>query len=164
MHNLILDMIQNFDAVLLSDYDKGFLTPEFTREVIKRCNRRSIPCVADVKRGPELYQGAILKSNLDWTNKYGASNVTTRGAMWPWVHGKTDRYHGGRHDVKCVNHVGAGDCFAAHLTLALACGFSLEDAAAVAHSAGRVYVQHPHNRPPHPKEIAADMGNAVIRA
>lgn len=58
--------------------------------------------------------------------------------------------------VNCVSHVGAGDCFAAHLVLALAHGFSLEDAAAIAHSAGRVYVQHEHNRPPMPEEIAED--------
>ena len=59
--------------------------------------------------------------------------------------------------VECVNHVGAGDCFAAHLALAMAHSLSLVDAVAIAHSAGRVYVQHPHNRPPTPDEIKKDL-------
>jgi sugar/nucleoside kinase (ribokinase family) len=60
-----------------------------------------------------------------------------------------------------VNHVGAGDCFAAHLTLALAYGFSLKEAAGLAHSAGRVYVQSFHNHPPFPTDIAADMSTVT---
>ena len=59
--------------------------------------------------------------------------------------------------VRVVSHVGAGDCFGAHIVLALAHGFSLREAAALAHSAGRVYVQFPHNRAPRPEEIAADL-------
>jgi len=59
--------------------------------------------------------------------------------------------------VECKSHVGAGDCFAAHLTLALAHGIPLEQAAAIAHSAGRVYVQHLHGRPPYPIEIRKDL-------
>lgn len=65
--------------------------------------------------------------------------------------------------VKIVSHVGAGDCFAAHLALALAYGFSLKEAAVLAHSAGRVYVQSLHNIPPHPAEILADMSTVLIR-
>ena len=64
-------------------------------------------------------------------------------------------------EVEVKNHVGAGDCFAAHLILGLAYGLSLEDAATVAHSAGRVYVQFPHNRPPLPSEIVADFATAL---
>ena len=63
--------------------------------------------------------------------------------------------------VNCINHVGAGDCFGAHLVLALMYGFSLEDAATIAHSAGRVYVQHLHNRPPLPEEIEEDLEKNV---
>ena len=68
---------------------------------------------------------------------------------------------GGLTSVKCVNHVGAGDCFSAHLVLALAYGFTLEDAAVIAHSAGRVYVQHQHSRPPLPQEVREDMASAL---
>lgn len=156
----VMEAIGWSSAVLLSDYDKGLLTPELIREVVGACRERGIPCVADCKRAPEVYKGAILKGNFLYSMHHADPlDIVTYGKNNPYVreevHGPDMPY------VKCVNHVGAGDCFAAHLTLALAYGFSLKDAAAIAHSAGRVYVQHPHNRPPLPEEIVADMGLAA---
>lgn len=169
------------NAVLISDYDKGFLTPEFIRQIIEYSQRRGIPCVADAKREPELYREAIIKFNDDYERRFFlqcerlTNMVKTNGDSHPVVQ-FSERREVSRQiatvvtrkplwsvsklpKVKCVSHVGAGDCFAAHLTLALAHGMSLEDSAAIAHSAGRVYVQHPHNRPPYPHEIRADFLN-----
>lgn len=161
---LALEMAHFADAVLLSDYDKGFLTPGFIKIISELCISRKVPCVADCKRAPEVYDGCILKRNADWQWKYKLNLLThntvlTNGPQPPCVDGRI--VCGSQPDIKCVNHVGAGDCFAAHLTLALAYGFSLKEAAALAHSAGRVYVQHPHNRPPQPAEIVADMASAT---
>lgn len=160
-------------GVLLSDYDKGVLTEEFIRDVARICKERRIPCVADCKRPPVLYTGCILKCNAEYQEKYHEVMEPSMG----WCSGKLVITGGHRNPliwqdggpqglgydlpaVKCVNHVGAGDCFAAHLTLALAHGFSLKDAAALAHSAGRVYVQYPHNSPPQPPEIMQDLATA----
>lgn len=165
-----LGAVERCDAVLLSDYDKGFLTKEFVQEVSRICCKRNIPCVADCKRPPEFYGGCTLKYNREYeaTHKFG--NIASRGAVitfsfdGPLVYDQSGvRVVGDELPaVTCVNHVGAGDCFAAHLTLALSCEFSLKDAAAIAHSAGRVYVQHPHNRPPHPNEVIADVESSRI--
>lgn len=160
-------------AVLISDYDKGLLTPEFMRDLIQTCKVRGIICVADVKREPKLYEGSIIKGNSAYFSKEGypekarrmdTQAITTTGRYPPiiWDKGEVsslvvrDQYST---RVKCINHVGAGDCFAAHLTLALASGFSLKEAAAIAHSAGRVYVQHRYNKPPELDDIRADMSN-----
>lgn len=163
-----LEMVSHAHAVLLSDYDKGFLSPEFIGQVIDLCKQRGIPCVADCKREPGLYEGCVRKCNQDYARKYwGVVNarwnrdaVVTRGFYSPQVNGSVEP---NMPPVPCANHVGAGDCFGAHLTLALAYGFSLADAAALAHSAGRVYVQSQHNRPPRPEEIAADMAGAILQ-
>lgn len=160
LHHTLVQGAREYSAVLISDYDKGTLAPEFIKKMADMCSRLSIPCVADCKREPEVYAGCIRKCNLDWSIKYGkvdgsTHDVTTDGEHPPVVRGKSVLTN--LPEVHCVNHVGAGDCFAAHLALALAHGFSLKDAAAVAHSAGRVYVQYAHNRPPRPEEIAADM-------
>lgn len=163
----MLGMISNYQAVLLSDYDKGFLTPEFTVEIIKRCMTLKIPCVSDAKDVPGKYACSIIKGNLDWYLKHGGADVVTRGDEPPIVKrgemSSVSVHSDMLPSVPCVNHVGAGDCFAAVLTLALGCGFSLVDAAAVAHSAGRVYVQRPHNRPPRPEEVAADLAGNLAR-
>lgn len=148
------------DAVLICDYDKGFLTPELISRVITYAADRSIPCVVDAKREPTLYRGAILKCNNVYADKYNVietpSFVVTNGERAPIVCscGNLVAICPDGPPVKCVNHVGAGDCFAAHLTLALAQGMFLDDAAAYAHDAGRAYVQHFYNRAPYPSEIS----------
>lgn len=166
--SLAFEMVKHADAVLLSDYDKGFLTTGMIAEMSDLCKDRGIPCVADAKREPRTYTGCIIKGNDDWRSKWTEwdalkDHVITYGVDEPVVNDycidhsfplPTD-------GVNCVNHVGAGDCFAAHLTLALAYGFSLKEAATIAHSAGRVYVQYPHNRPPYPAEVVADMALAM---
>ncbi len=160
VYDRALEMVRFSGAVLLSDYDKGFLTPEFIAEVVALCKSRSIPCVADCKRKPTTYSGCVRKCNVDYMMRWCCSaDVATTGPHPPMVSGEPLPLD--LPDVRCINHVGAGDCFAAHLTLALAYGFSLKDAAALAHSAGRVYVQHLHNRPPTPTEIAADLALSV---
>lgn len=170
-----LDMVRHADGVLLSDYDKGFLTSEVMREVVGMCKRKGIPCVADCKRPPDFYYDCILKCNSDYQHKYNRelsrlvydadgdpapqSLVVTAGILNPvaWDMGVLARGTPFLRPVPCVNHVGAGDCFAAHLVLGLAYGLGLRDAAVVAHTAGRIYVQHPHNRAPMPADMAEDL-------
>lgn len=165
--DMAMEMVRHAGAVLMSDYDKGFLTPEFIREVVAECRKRSVPCIADCKRAPEVYEGAILKCNEEYAEKHhiamvktATSWVVTKGNMPPYVQHIKGLTFLPTSEVKCVNHVGAGDCFAAHLALAMAYGFSLKDGAALAHSAGRCYVRHPHNRPPTPTEVEADLSAA----
>lgn len=147
-------------GVLLSDYDKGFLTPSIISRIVEVCDKRNIPCVVDAKRHPDIYEGCLIKSNWDWARSWKHCNkgVVTRGELCPLVNSKNVYPHTPNlPPVNCINHVGAGDCFAAHLILALTYGFTLLEAATLAHSAGRVYVQHPHNAPPDPEAIAADL-------
>ncbi len=155
------------DAVLISDYDKGFLTEEMIEAMVKRPVASII--VSDAKREPGFYHGALLKCNREYERKFSVTRkidsefVITNGRDGPHV--SINRNQDGWQAffvrsgsyVECVNHIGAGDCFAAHLTLCLAHGLNLEDAATIAHSAGRVYVQHPHSRPPWPHEIRKDL-------
>lgn len=170
------------EGVLISDYTKGLLDTTFTAQVIKACLERNIPVVADAKRAPEFYHSAIIKANSawghrcwekdgpHWTTKYpGPMYVETHGAVYPslWKDGAWVDLDGVYLDkiclptVDCINHVGAGDCFGAHLVLALANGMGIEDSVAIAHSAGRVYVQHSDNRPPLPEEIEADYAKTI---
>lgn len=166
-----LEMAWCAGAVLLSDYDKGFLTLGFIQSIVGVCREHGIPCVADCKRTPEVYAGCTLKGNMEYAQRF-ASNlvyeinmndvVVTNGAKPPNLYAKNWYEPSELSPVECVNHVGAGDCFAAHLALALAYGFSLKEAAALAHSAGRIYVQHPYNEPPSPQDIAEDLSHLGV--
>ena len=153
------------DAVLISDYAKGFLDGFTMRKIAAACHRRDIPVVADCKQAPGAYAGAILKYNSDYLTRYAGAllhkcRVVTHGKHPPLVFiGGDMEVAVDQHrlpDVPCVDHVGAGDCFAGVLTLALAHGFDLAVSARIAHHAGRVYVTHPFSRPPWPFEVVKD--------
>ncbi len=111
-HDQAMEMIRCADGVYLSDYDKGFLTPAFIQEVIEACRKRAIPCVADVKREPDVYRGAVVKCNEEYAKKFSPSSaLVTRGALPPIMKmgpGGFPHFCGGE------PHVGAGDCFGAH--------------------------------------------------
>ena len=166
--NLSLEMLKHSAGVLLSDYDKGFLTADFIRVVADTCQKLGVPCVSDAKREPRLYKGTIIKCNGDYIEKHhcdmssGETVIVTLGRLNPifWDNGAANGLGIDFKPVKLVNHVGAGDCFGAHLVLGLVYGLSLKEATVLAHSAGRVYVQHEHNRPPYPQEIASDLSTA----
>lgn len=153
------------DAVLICDYTKGFLSQNLIATVVRECKGKC-PCVIDAKREVNFYrsshdQEVIIKGNAvyfrDMVHQiawYPGGTVFTNGPSSPFGFGQTSRND--RREVPCVNHVGAGDSFSAHLVLALAHGFSLSDGASIAHSAGRVFVQSPEGRPPWPHEVMKD--------
>jgi rfaE bifunctional protein nucleotidyltransferase chain/domain len=151
----IQDMMAKCDAILLCDYDKGFLSEELVDEII---TASCVPVVADAKRKAEIFDFAILKVN----EHYG--HAIPKGTEYVRTHGHSNPTNAFGGPIPCQmspvavkNTVGAGDCFAIHLTLALAHGFTLEQAATFAHSAGRVYVTRHYCIPPSPIEIARDM-------
>jgi D-beta-D-heptose 7-phosphate kinase/D-beta-D-heptose 1-phosphate adenosyltransferase len=157
---------EHFDAVLLCDYDKGFLDESTIRKIIEHCRREDIPVVADGKRKPDVYAGAVLKVNGAYAQKFGLdvydscpATVVTHGPENPMIFSEEDCHDSfpQRLPVVCQNHVGAGDCFAAHLTLALAHGMPLVLAVEIAHCAARSFVQHPRPRPPWPHEVRKEF-------
>ena len=166
--------MEEWDGVLISDYDKGLLDRETINAIMDYCCEKKVPCVIDAKRDQNFYRGRswgyqswpVIKANYAWKERFLGSTyaptVITRGSEPPWIYapGET-RQPVSTQPVHCINHVGAGDCFAAHLALCLAHGMSLEDAVPVAHAAGRVYVQHPFNRAPWPHEIRKDLMPAL---
>ena len=55
---------EDVDVLVISDYDKGFLTPEVCTEVSHLCARNNIPLFVDSKkRNLSCFEGAILKIN-----------------------------------------------------------------------------------------------------
>ncbi len=151
-----------FDGILISDYGKRFLDNDTVREVIDFAQDHAIPCVVDGKSSPRYYAGAVLQCNLAYSKRFNpmpvsdglAGLVETNGALPPVVNGHELP---GRSSVACENHVGAGDCFAAHLLLALTHGVDLTEAAALSHAAGRVFVSRPLAAPPWPLEVRRDL-------
>ncbi len=159
------------DVVYLADYAKGFFDDGFMEAVTQICVAHDIPVVCDPKRDPKHAAGAILKCNEEFESLWKPVNalvVITRAAKEPlvgspWAPESVSKF---ANSPVCVNHVGAGDCFGAWLTLGLAHGLELSEAARLAHAAGRVYVQHLHNRPPRRHEVMKELdpvGGKLLR-
>ena len=63
---LVDEKVKSFDGVILSDYAKGFLTADFTEEIIRACKREKKDVIVDPKGSDyKKYSGAtVITPNL----------------------------------------------------------------------------------------------------
>lgn len=156
--------LDHVDAVVLSDYNKGFFTPDNTQSIISLCREKSIPVVVDLKPpnaaifsnatvvAPNLKEAREIAGDFDPYQKerslrkihdlLGAENVVvTLGAEGMLVYdGKTAEHVQGL-KVDAVDPCGCGDTVRACLTLGLVAGLDLVDAAGFANHAASLAVQ-----------------------
>ena len=59
-----IDPLTNYDIVVISDYDKGFLSPEVCRLITQQCAENNIPVVVDSKKKDlSCFYSCIMKIN-----------------------------------------------------------------------------------------------------
>ncbi|MGH9415263.1 MAG: bifunctional heptose 7-phosphate kinase/heptose 1-phosphate adenyltransferase [Terriglobales bacterium] len=155
------------DAVIVSDYAKGCITPALARGVARICKRHCLPWCVDPKRADIRHGATVLKPNLaelallagaslrtDADVRAAAARVlrrqrcqhllVTRGHQGMWLFGadgSDHRLNSSGHAVADVT--GAGDTVNAALGLGLAAGLTPAQAAAVANLAGSFVVSLP---------------------
>lgn len=157
----ILDQV---DAVILSDYNKGFFTAENAQGMIARCRERSIPVVVDLKPpnaaffsgaavvAPNLREAREICPGFDPYQKEASlkalhdilksENVAvTLGAEGILVYDGTAAGHVPGRKVNAVDPCGCGDTVRACLTIGLVCGLSLLEAAEFANFAAALAVR-----------------------
>ncbi len=160
----LLPRLNEFDAIIFEDYDKGFLNSTLIAGLIKAANAANIPTVVDPKFGNFMaYEGVTLfKPNLKELNealnlriKNGditgiQSAVATLRQQMP--HAQTlvtlsengvltvdengKGHHIEAHFRKIADVSGAGDTVIAVMALAIAANESLQRAAAISNLAG----------------------------
>lgn len=143
--------LDSYDAIVISDYDKGFLTYEHIESLIES----SIPVFIDTKKTDlERFQGAWVKVNeLEYSRlKSECSGLIVtlgdRGAKVP------------HHDIECptkavevMDVCGCGDTFLAALTAQYLFTKDIEKAIIFANIAAGITVQHRGNYAPTYDEI-----------
>lgn len=163
--NLMETLIEDVDAVAISDYGKGFLTTAILKRAIELANLKKIPVVADPKgRDFTKYAHAtVIKPNLsEAIEAAGLGSQVSLDEMASAILSKTRALNlmvtrseagisifsaeGVRQDfpsrVREVRDVtGAGDTVLAMVTCALANGLSLEEAARLANVAAGIAVE-----------------------
>ncbi len=146
-----------FDAIVISDYDKGFLTYEHIEQVIKTAN---CPVFIDTKKrdlSRFSADNAYIKINeTEYKNRYSIPRnliitLGDRGAMLKTVH--TETLFSTR-AVEVMDVCGCGDTFLASLAYQYLQTKSIEDAILFANKAASISVQHRGNYAPNLKEIS----------
>lgn len=170
------------DAVIFSDYDKGFFDEATAHQMVAACRDRGIPTVVDPKKQHRPWMGCtVFKPNaseaatmvagmtghpavvLSHLTNAEAVIITNAGSGMdghlrlggPSDYALAEQYFF-RHDqgpVQAKSVIGAGDAFAAVLGLGLAHGMASHEAAEAAFLAGACYVGHLRNRPLCPLEL-----------
>lgn len=168
-----LFQLEHLDAMIASDYSKVSFDSELAAWLVDQCRAHQVQLVVDSKHHATWWRGcSVLKLNrleaqtlvgdLEelrqpevLADRFCCRVVITRGHEPPLgFDGITfGQPSASSSTPRPVSVVGAGDCFAATLTVALCHGFSLEAAANLAHKAGQVYVTRPHNTPVAPFEV-----------
>ena len=143
--------LDSYDAIVISDYDKGFLTYEHIESLIES----SVPVFIDTKKTDlERFQGAWVKVNeLEYSRLRSECSglivtLGERGAKVP------------HHDLECptkavevMDVCGCGDTFLASLTAQYLFTKDIEKAIIFANVAAGITVQHRGNYAPSYDEI-----------
>ncbi len=163
------------DAIVVADYDKGAITPEVAQLIGLYAKERGVRLIVDPSPSPGTdndfrWSGAdLVKMNRDqWARRRTASPgawlearnidwlVITNGPLPPTVFSRSHaRLAVG--DLPCplsaIDTAGAGDHFAAVLTMALLHGLTVWQATEIAHGASKLRVAYRRPRPILPTEI-----------
>lgn len=163
--NLLEKEIKNTDLVLVSDYNKGLLTPDFLKGIFEICNREKVMSIVDPK-GLDFskYRGVnIIKPNKKEASQATGITITDRATL----HNACERikeitgcddviitmseegmaYYTGSElsviptkAIDVIDITGAGDTVLAALGVAIASGNSLNYACDFANHAAAVVV------------------------
>ena len=145
---------EGYDAIVISDYNKGFLTYEHIQHLIHDFNG---PVFIDTKKkNLEAFNGAYVKINekeFEAAESYAWDMIVTLGAEGAMLRGfnVTTNYPTKKVDVLDV--CGAGDTFLAALAYQYLVTNNIEEAIKFANKASSIAVQHVGNYAPTLKEI-----------
>lgn len=160
-------MLADVQAVVLSDYDKGLLTPAFIAALIKAARAAGVPVIVDPKgQDYALYSGAsvvtpnkkelseacmgavvdsddeVIAAATSLIERSGIDAVvaTRSGDGISVVQDDAEPVHLRTVDIEVFDVSGAGDVVIATIAAAVAAGASLPDAAGLANVAGGIAV------------------------
>jgi len=150
----ILGDWEDYDAVVISDYNKGFITESNLEMIIQKSKS---PIFVDTKKKDlHKFYGCYLKINEnEYNNRWSNSDrmiVTLGGNGAMYLEHETKKMFPGN-TVEVVDVCGCGDTFLSALTYRFLMTNSIDDAILFANKAASITVQHRGNYAPNLKEI-----------
>lgn len=164
IQNRVFEMLQNVDAVILSDYGKGNVTTDVAQGIIDACIQRKIPVVVDPK-GVDYskYKGATVckpnekelavatgmtlvtdedveKAGLTLKDQNGIDNLivsrSEKGIMF--LNARNTRKDFPTKAQEVIDVTGAGDTVVSMIASTMAIGAELEDSCKLANMAAAI--------------------------
>ena len=184
----VADNMEGVDAVLLSHYHGGLLTPSLVRQIRETCGQAGVLVTADVQGQFEQFAGIdVVKCNaadagrflnraLETDAEFAAAALQLKGSLdikraaiitrgsrgATFVCGDSIEHCPAPRVSDVFDTVGAGDTAIAVVTLALAAGSNLVDAVMLANHASGIVVQHLGNYAPTPPELAQSIALSTL--
>lgn len=169
--------VDRYNAVILSDYNKGFFTQKLAHRIINTCTERDIPIIVDFKPvNASCFRGAtiiapnereadalqpgfadaddlqsrtkLLYQSLECTNL-----IVTLGAKGICGFDGVSFFYVAGNKVQVVDAVGCGDTVRAVLALGAALGLALRETAELANDAAAAIIQKRATSTISPKEV-----------
>jgi D-beta-D-heptose 7-phosphate kinase/D-beta-D-heptose 1-phosphate adenosyltransferase len=184
LREFVSAQLQGVDALILSDYGKGVLTPNLCQAIIKKAGQLGKPVIVDPKgKDYRKYRGVILvtpnekeaeiATNIeihdDETLERAARQMlqdtqarwvlVTRGVKGITLFSEDLKLHIPAIPVEVYDVAGAGDTVVAMLGALLALGASIETAASLANIAASRVIQKPGVVPINKQELIAYLGS-----
>ncbi|MDA9211057.1 bifunctional heptose 7-phosphate kinase/heptose 1-phosphate adenyltransferase [Methylophilaceae bacterium] len=180
----ILKLISNSpSAIIISDYEKGFLTTSLLKKIIKAANKKNIPVIIDPKgKNLEKYRGATaitpnkkeayLLANLSekdeklldislkkLVKKYNFNFIAMTQGEYGIKHITTNKIE--EYPTRASNQVfdvsGAGDTVIATLTASIIANLSLRDGFELANLAAGIVVKQIGTMPIQQNELLVEL-------
>lgn len=146
----------DFDAIIISDYNKGFLTYENIENIISQTN---IPIFIDTKKrnlnrfcGENVFV-KINEQEYKNSNSIPTNLIVTLGERGAWFKNSSNTKLIPTTPVEVVDVCGCGDTFLAALTYQYLCTNDIEESIMFANTAAGITVQHRGNYAPTFDEI-----------
>ena len=136
--------LMGYDAVVLSDYAKGFLSPNLCQYLISQANRLGIPVIVDPKGSNwDKYAGCtvICPNEKEYAGNLSCAVVHKLGANGIDLTEDGETTHYPARSVPVFDVTGAGDTVCAAIAATLGAGEGLKVACQIAVYAASVVVQ-----------------------
>ena len=145
--------IEEYDAIIVSDYNKGLLNESDLKDIGERAK---ISFIDTKKKNLKAFNGAYVKINekeFETAESYAWDMIITLGAEGAMLRSELVNTNYPTKKVGVLDVCGAGDTFLAALAYQYLVTNSIDDAIKFANKASAITVQHVGNYAPTLKEI-----------
>jgi D-beta-D-heptose 7-phosphate kinase/D-beta-D-heptose 1-phosphate adenosyltransferase len=175
---LLVPLIKKADAIIISDYAKGFFSERFAQKIIALAKAEHKTLLADFNpKNKKYFMGVdIITPNLKEAREltglydveeigpqlvrdFGVHAIVTRGGDGMSLFRREDssHYHVPGKKIKVFDVSGAGDTSIAVLALGVVTGLAIDDAVVLANEAGTIVVQKPGTATLSREELASTL-------